>query len=196
MKKIFLLIISISLLLTACGIENAAPEECVSQVNEFVGYFKEKDFESMYAMTKYQDPYLAGTYDENSTISQKLFNAMSDNLTFEITGSSKNGSNAYVNAHITTIDFKQLLSDVVGQYTEYCKANGENITSDEMGQALESILDEALKNPTPYDKDTSIDFIKENGKWIIEDNVGVYDDLSGGYLTYCFGVNSFTGLNQ
>lgn len=195
MKKLFLLIISITLLLTACS-SDTAPDECISQANEFVEYFKSKDFESMYAMTKYQDPYLAGTYDENSTIGQKLFNAMSDHLTFEITGGSRKGNNAYVNAHVTTIDFKQLLTDVVGQYTEYCKANGENITSDEMGQALENILDEALKNPTPYEKDTSIDFVKEKGKWIIEENVGIYDDLSGGYLTYCFGVNSAMGLNQ
>ncbi len=195
MKKLILLILSLTFFMTACT-SDEAPAECISQANEFVEYFREKDFESMYAMTKYQDPYLAGTYDKNSAIGQKLFNAMSDHLTFEITGGSTEGKNAYVKAHVTTIDFKQLLTDVVGQYTEYCKANGDNITSDEMGQALESILDEALKNPTPYEKDTSIDFIKEKGKWIIEDNVGIYDDLAGGYITYCFGVNSAIGANQ
>lgn len=195
MKKILLLILSLTLLLTACT-SDEAPKECISQANEFVGYFKDKDFDSMYAMTKYQDPYLAGTYDKNSALGQKLFNAMSDNLTFEITGGSRKGKNAYVKAHITTIDFKQLLTDVVSQYTEYCKINGENMTSDEMGNALDNILDEALKNPTPYEKDTSIDFVKEKGKWIIEDNVGIYDDLSGGYITYCFGVNSVFDSNH
>ncbi len=195
MKKLILTILSLTLLITACT-SDKAPAECISQANEFVEHFREKDFESMYAMTKYQDPYLAGTYDQNSVIGQKLFNAMSDHLTFEITGGTTEGKNAYVKAHVTTIDFKQLLTDVVGQYTEYCKANSDTITSDEMGQALESILDEALKNPTPYEKDTSIDFVKENGKWIIEDNVGIYDDLAGGYITYCFGVNSAMGTNQ
>ena len=62
-----------------------------------------------------------------------------------------------------------------------------------MGDALESILDEALKNPQPFEKDTSLDFVKQDGKWVIEDNVGVYDDLSGGYLTYCFSVNTSLG---
>ena len=51
-------------------------------------------------------------------------------------------------------------------------------------------------NAEVYDKDTSVDFVKENGKWIIEDNVGIYDDLSGGYLTYCFRVNYIAGLNK
>lgn len=192
MKKILLIIISAFVLLTGCQ-SDTPPDECVAQANEFVGYFKEKDFESMYAMTKYKDPYLAGTYDENSIIGQKLFDAMSDHLTFEITGGSRNGSDAYVNAHITTIDFKDLLTNVVSEYTQYCKLNAENASSEELSSALESILDEALQNPTPFEKDTSIDFVKEKGKWIIEDNVGIYDDLSGGYINYCFGLNAGVG---
>lgn len=192
MKKIILLLFACTLLITACK-EDVAPEECIEQTNEFVTYFKNKDFESMYEMTVYKDPYLAGTYDENSPIGQKLFNAMADNLNFKITGGSRDGNSAYVRAHVVTIDFKQLLTDVVSEYMDYCKANGDNITSDQMGDALESILDEALKNPKPFEKDTSLDFVKQDGKWIIEDNVGVYDDLSGGYLTYCFSVNSSLG---
>lgn len=189
MKKLLLFLISMTFIFTGCK-SDVAPDECIAQANEFVEYFRQKDFDSMYAMTKYQDPYLAGTYDENSVIGEKLFNAMSDNLTFEITGGSKDGKNAYVNAHLVTIDFKELLTDVVSQYTDFCVANAESMTSDELGDALESILDEALKNPVVYEKDTSIDFIKEKGKWIIEDNVGIYDDLSGGYITYCFGLNA------
>ena len=73
---------------------------------------------------------------------------------------------------------------------------GNSLTSDDMDKALKTILDENLKNTEVYDKDTSVDFVKENGKWIIEDNVGIYDDLSGGYLTYCFGVNYIAGLNK
>lgn len=195
MKRLILIILSL-FMLTACGEKDVAPEECIAQTNEFVGYFKAKDFESMYQMTKYQDPYLAGTYDENSEIGQKLFNAMSDHLTFEITSGITKGKTAYVKAHVTTIDFNKLLTDVVSQYTEYCKANGENLTSDEMSQALLDILDEALKNPVPYEKDTSVDFVKEKGKWIIEDNVGIYDDLAGGYLTYCFGINNISAGAQ
>lgn len=189
MKKLFLIIIAVTLLFTACK-EDKAPEECIEQTNQFVNYFKEKDFESMYNMTVYKDPYLAGTYDENSPIGRKLFNAMSEHLNFEITGGSRDGKSAYVRAHIVTINFQKLLKGVVEDYASFCKENAETLTEDQLGDALESILDEALKNVEPYEKDTSFDFIKQNGKWIIEDNVGVYDDLSGGYLTYCFSVNS------
>ncbi len=192
MKKLILLIFACSLLLTACK-EDTAPEECIEQTKEFVEYFKNKDFESMYEMTVYKDPYLAGTYDEDSPIGQKLFNAMTDNLDFEITGSSRDGDSAYVRAHVVTIDFNQLLTDVVSEYMEYCVENSENLTSELMDEALENILDEALENPQPYEKDTSLDFIKQDGEWVIEDNVGVYDDLSGGYLTYCFSVNTTLG---
>ncbi|MDO4300702.1 MAG: hypothetical protein Q4D26_04835 [Clostridia bacterium] len=192
MKKLFLILLSLTLLLTACK-EDRAPDECISQTNRFVDCFKAKDFESMYEMTVYKDPYLAGTYDENSVIGQKLFNAMADSLSFEITGGSRDGNDAYVNAHVVTVNFGSLLDDVVTEYTDFCKANAESITSDQMGEALESILDEALKNPQLFEKDTSLDFVKQDGKWVIEDNVGIYDDLSGGYLTYCFGVNSAIG---
>lgn len=192
MKKILLLLFACTFLFTACK-EDVAPEECIEQTNEFVTYFKNKDFESMYEMTVYKDPYLAGTYDENSPIGQKLFGAMADNLNFEITGGSRDGNSAYVRAHVVTIDFNKLLTDVVSEYMEYCKTNAENLTSDQLGDALESILDEALKNPQPFEKDTSLDFVKQDGKWVIEDNVGVYDDLSGGYLTYCFSVNTSLG---
>lgn len=189
MKKLFLIILAVMLLVTACK-EDKAPEECIEQTNQFVNYFKEKDFESMYNMTVYKDPYLAGTYDENSPIGQKLFNAMSEHLNFEITGGSRDGKSAYVKAHIVTINFQKLLTNVVDEYADFCKENAETLTSDQLGDVLENILDEELKNAEPYEKDTSFDFVKQDGKWIIEDNVGVYDDLSGGYLTYCFSVNS------
>lgn len=189
MKKLFLIILAVLLLVTACK-EDKAPEECIEQTSQFVNYFKEKDFESMYNMTVYKDPYLAGTYDENSAIGQKLFNAMSEHLNFEITGGSRDGKSAYVKAHIVTINFQKLLTNVVDEYADFCKENAETLTSDQLGDVLENILDEELKNAEPYEKDTSFDFVKQDGKWIIEDNVGVYDDLSGGYLTYCFSVNS------
>lgn len=192
MKKILFLIIALVLVLSGCK-KDVAPEECIAQTNQFVEYFKAKNFDAMYEMTYNKDPYLAGTYDENSPIGQKLFNAMTENLSFEITGGSTEGKNAYVRGHIVTVDIKQLLTDVVNEYTKYCTDNADELTEERMGQALELILDENLQNLTPYEKDTSLDFIKVKGEWIIEDNVGVYDDLSGGYLTYCFGMNMAMG---
>ncbi len=192
MKRIFLLLISFMMLFTACK-DDKAPEDCIEQTNQFVSYFKEKDFESMYAMTVYQDPYLAGTYDEDSVIGQKLFNAMAENLNFEITGGSKDGKSAYVYAHLITLDFNNLLTNVVNKYMEYCEENAENMDVDQLDSVLEGFLDEEIENAEVFEKDTSIDFIKQNGKWVIEDNVGVYDDLSGGYLTYCFGLNTALG---
>lgn len=195
MKKIVFLFAVLTVALTGCK-SDKAPDECVNQTNEFVQYFRDKDFESMYEMTKDKNPYLAGTYDANSVIGRELFDAMTNSLKFEITSGSRNGKNAYVNAHITTINTEKLLTNVVNEYTEYCKSMGNSLTSDDMDKALKTIIDENLKNAEVYDKDTSVDFVKENGKWIIEDNVGIYDDLSGGYLTYCFRVNYIAGLNK
>lgn len=196
MKKILLLITTLVFILTvtSCGDNKNDSEICEKQANEFVSYFRDNDFEAMYEMTKHKDPYLAGTYDKNSAIGRKLFGAMGSHLTFEITQTTVNGNEASVKAHITTIDFKQLLTDVVSQYTQYCIDNGSSLSSDELGEALEGILEEALQNPVPFEKDTSIDFVKEGGKWIIDDNVGIYDDLSGGYITYCFGLNAAGGI--
>lgn len=195
MKKIVLLFAVLIVALTGCK-SDKAPDECINQTNEFVQYFRDKDFESMYEMTKDKNPYLAGTYDANSVIGRELFDAMTNSLKFEITSGSRNGKNAYVNAHITTINTEKLLTNVVNEYTEYCKSMGNSLKSDDMDKALKTIIDENLKNTEVYDKDTSVDFVKENGKWIIEDNVGIYDDLSGGYLTYCFRVNYIAGLNK
>ncbi len=192
MKKILCFMLALSLMLCGCAAKEA-PEECIAQAGEFAELFKAKDFEGMYAMTYYKDPYLAGTYDESSVIGSKLFDAMASNLTYEITGGERKGKNANVTLHIVTADFNTLLKNVVEEYTDYCKDNADTITDEEMSQVLESILDEHLKNITPYEKDTSIDFIKDKGKWVIEDNVGIYDDLSGGYLTYCFGVSMAMG---
>lgn len=194
MKKIILILVSIMLLFTGCK-EDKAPEECVNMTNEFVQYFRDKDFESMYAMTKYQEPYLAGTYDKDSPIGTKLFDAMSNKLEFNITSGSRDGSNAYVKAHIKTIDFNLVLTNVVKEYTDYCKSKGNSLTSEDMDKALSSILDTNINNAPVYEKDTSFDFVKEKGKWIIEDNVGVYDDLSGGYISYCFSLNYLSANN-
>lgn len=193
MKKLLLTLIAMLFLITACG-SNEAPKECVEQANLFVEYFKNKDFESMYEMTEYKDPYLAGTYNEDSEIGKKLFSAIADNLNYEITGGMRDGKSANVKLHIVTVDFNNLLTNVVAYYTEFCKTESAGaMSSEELDEVLFGILDEELKNVVAFEKDTQIDFVKKNGQWIIADNVGIYDDLSGGYLTYCFSVNSALG---
>ena len=84
MKKIVLLFAVLIVALTGCK-SDKAPDECINQTNEFVQYFRDKDFESMYEMTKDKNPYLAGTYDANSVIGRELFDAMTNSLKFEIT---------------------------------------------------------------------------------------------------------------
>ncbi len=191
MKRIVLIFLAISIFLVGCGANNSeASKECIEKTNEFLTYFKNKDFESMYNMSLYKDQYLAGTYNKDSVIGRMLFDSMTQGLSYEIKDTVENGDNVYVKFHIVTKDYNDVLSRVVGYYTDFLKKAGDTMTSEEIDDVLETILDEQLKSAKVYEKDTQLDFIKKDGKWIIEENVGVYDDITGGYLSYCFNMNS------
>jgi hypothetical protein len=39
------------------------------------------------------------------------------------------------------------------------------------------------------EKEVVFNFVKKDGNWVIESNLGIYSDLSGGYLQYVYEVS-------
>jgi hypothetical protein len=129
----------------------------------------------MYKLTNDGYEYFAGMYNADNPNSTVLFDAMSDNLDISITKTEvvdENTANVY--AHIKTINMYNVLDDIV---------KTENPTDSTISDAIE-------KHSADYvEKDTVFNFIKQDGKWVIESNLGIYSDLSGGYLQYMYEVS-------
>ncbi len=190
MKKILILLLCSFILLTAIGCDKKeAPAECTEITKEFINCFKEKDFEGMYALTNDNYPYMSGLYNESDSLNKALFDAITDNLNVEITGGEDFGDTAKVSLKISNLDTESLLSNVVYQFTNLYKQNPDSYEKMDMDAELEKIVNAQIGITPVKEKDSSIDFIKQEGKWVIESNIGIYDDLSGGFLTYYFNVN-------
>ncbi len=190
MKKILALLICVLILIptAGCGKEKA-PQECIDITNQFINCYRDKDFEGMYALTNDTYPYLSGLYDESDPLNKALFDAITQNLNVEITGSENFGETAKVSLKITNLDTENLLSNIVYQFTNLYKQNPDSYDKMDMDAELEKIVNSQIGITPKNEKDSSIDFIKKDGKWVIESNIGIYDDLSGGFLTYYFNVN-------
>lgn len=190
MKKLITALVCALILLSApgCGREEA-PQECIDMTNEFINCFRDKDFEGMYALTNDNYPYMSGLYDENDSLNKALFDAITSNLNVEITGSENFGETAKVSLKVSALDTENLLSNVVYQFTNLYKQNPDSYENMDMDSELEKIVNSQIGRTPVKEKDSSLDFIKKDGKWVIESNIGIYDDLSGGFLTYYFDVN-------
>ncbi len=190
MKKLFIVLISAVMLLCAAACsKHEAPQECIDIANRFVNAYSYKNFESMYEMTNDKYPYLSGMYNKDEKINAMLFDTLTDNLEVEITGGNDFGDTANVTLHIKTADAITILSNIVYNFTNLYKQNPDSYKNIDMDKELEKIVASYTKNPPMTERDSSIDFIKQDGKWVIESNVGIYDDLTGGFLTYYFDVN-------
>ncbi len=190
MKKLITIVLCALILISFAGCGKAeAPQECIDITNQFIDRFKSKDFEGMYALTNDNYPYMSGLYKEDDALNKALFDAITDNLSVEITGSENFGDTAKVELKISALDTESLLSNIVYQFTNLYKQNPDSYEKMDMDAELEKIVAAQIERTPVNEKDSSIDFIKKDGKWVIESNIGIYDDLSGGFLTYYFNVN-------
>ena len=112
MKRILTLFLSIVMCIgmTACGSKPKNKYE--EYVLSFVQDFQTQNFDAMYKLTSDQYPYFQGMYKPDEENNVKLFKAMAKNLKCEIVESSENGNEATVKAHITTLDFAKIMSNI------------------------------------------------------------------------------------
>ena len=190
MKKLFTVLIAVILALSLPGCnKQEAPQECVDMANRFINAYSYKNFESMYEMTNDKYPYLSGMYNKDEKVNAMLFDALTDNLEAKITGGNDFGDTANVTLHIKTADAVTMLGNIVSDFTNLYKQNPDSYKNLDMDAELEKIVSACTENPPMTERNSQIDFIKQDGKWVIESNVGIYDDLTGGFLTYYFDVN-------
>lgn len=192
MKKILAAVLCLVVIFSACG-KKEAPQECVSIANQFISCYTNADFEGMYALTNDEYPYFNDMYNPDDSLNKALFDALTKNLSYEITGGEDFGESANVKLHVSNINAEQLLGSIVDEFTNLYKQNPDTYENMDMDAELEKIVTAKIASAPYTEKDTSIDFIKQDGKWVIENNIGLYDDLSGGYMTYYFNANVVQG---
>lgn len=173
-KKILCIILTIALTaaLFGCGTQKSEQEEVV---DAFVKGFCSKDFEAMYNLTNDKYRYFDGLYDGENDNSVLLFDTMIKNLNFEVTKTEVSEDTANVYAHISTVNMYKVLSSLASSDN----AASPNIIAD----TLKEYKDEKAE------KDTVFNLIKQDGKWVIESNMGIYSDLTGGYLQYIYEIS-------
>jgi hypothetical protein len=169
-------------LLSGCNEE--AKSKMIDDANAFCSDFKNRDYSAMYELTQDKVEYFNGIYQEGTEGGDAIFNALSDNLEYEILDCTIDGENASVNAKITNLDMSSVMSDFLSDYYEQCEANPDDIDSIDVDAILDTHLND--ENAERKSEDTVFNFIKQDGEWVLESNVMIYDDVAGGYLTYYF----------
>ena len=172
-------------MLTGCNEE--AKEQMIADSKAFCEDFKNMDFDAMYALTHDGNKYFNDIYVPDAEGSEALFEAMADNLEYEIGECTIKGKNASVSAYVSNIDMNIIMSNVLNEYFELCEADPENINNIK----LDDIIYDKAYDPVAQRRNanTVFNFIKQDGKWVMESNVMIYDDVTGGYMTYYFQAN-------
>ncbi|GEM_PF-509224 len=154
----------------------------------FIKDFKNLDFESMYARTNDQLEYFADLYKPDEKFNKYLFEVMASNLEYEILSTEEIESGVNVYVHVSNIDMQKFLPKLSKEYITKLKEEGNGADADKI---LKDIMDELLSDASLERTDTKtvFNFIQQDDKWCIESNVGIYDDLSGGYLQQFFNTN-------
>lgn len=179
------------MLLSACHEE--AKAQMVSDAAAFCQNFKDMDFQAMYDLTHDKTAYFNDIYVPGAEGSEILFKSMADKLEYEIGECEIDGKNASVSAHLSNVDMNVAMGDVLNDYFERCEADPDNIDS----ISIDEIIDEHVnaEDAQRRDADTVFNFIKQDGKWVLESNVMIYDDVTGGYMSYYFQANMAVDSN-
>lgn len=193
MKKIKAMTLLFLCLIMAAltGCHEKAKAQMQADATTFCEDFKNMDFQGMYNLTHDQNPYFNDIYTPDSPTNQLLFETMANNMTYYIGECTVDGKNATVKAKIENLDMNTIMNEVLADYFEQCDANPDNIDGIDLDQIIKEHTE---KEDAPrQSKDTVFNFIKQDGKWVIESNVMIYDDVTGGYMTYYFQTNIALG---
>lgn len=181
MRKYILLFLSVIILcFTGCGSsEEQAEAERIAY--DFWGSFQKMDFQHMYSLTNDFAPYYSNVYNPDEELNVKLFKAMGENMEYEITKIEIKGNNANVFYHLKTLNAESLLAGVVTELTENPDAD------------IDKVMENQILRCERINKDTVLNMDKVGDTYVIESNVGIYDDLCGGYLQFIYNTSFITG---
>lgn len=185
-------LISICLIsLSLSGCHEKAKAQMQADAASFCEDFKNMNFEGMYNLTHDKNPYFNDIYQPDADGSSILFDAMAKNLTYEIGECEINGENAEVNAKISNLDMNTIMNDVLADYFKKCEDEPDNIDNIDLNAIIKEHTER--EDAPRRERDTVFNFIKQDGKWTLESNVMIYDDVTGGYMTYYFQANIALG---
>jgi hypothetical protein len=173
--KIATSIMLIFTLLCGCGAKtkDMTPEQIL---DAFVEDFRACDFEGMYSLTNDEYAYFEGIYDEKNENANNryLFNTMTDNLKVEVTKVDMvDDETANIYTNVSNINMYNVINDITKSQDE------ENVVQNTVEAHKDDIVE----------KEVVFNFVKKDGNWVIESNLGIYSDLSGGYLQYVYEVS-------
>lgn len=172
MKKIILILLCLLLMTTGCGSNDVDTANEVAY--DFITSFQQQDFAHMYSLTKDMAPYLSNAYNPEQELNVKFFKALADNMEYTINDTEINGDEANVFYHLRTLNAESLMLGIV-----------ESITQNPNADIDEVFRQQVLLCPR-IEKDTVLNMDRVGETWVIESNVGIYDDLCGGFLQFSY----------
>ncbi len=188
MLKKFLIIptLILSLSLTGCFNKNLTKEKAEELVVEFLEDFRDGNYPAMYELTHDKYKYFNGIYSSEVPSNSYMFNAFSRNLYYEVQDVSLVKGEAVVKVHTDNIDAEKVLNRITATYIQACMDDTENnLDKDELLLETTKFCFDSHDNER-VEHDTVFNLIKQDGKWAIESNIMIYDDITGGYMTYYY----------
>ncbi|MGN1319131.1 MAG: hypothetical protein ACI4VF_08955 [Lachnospirales bacterium] len=177
MKKVLLILIC-AFFLALCGCNSDKKDTAEEVAYDFISSFQNQNFERMYTLTNDMSPYLSNVYNPDEKLNVKLFKALSDNMDYYITKTEIKGENANVFYHLRTLDSEKLMAGIIEDITK-------NPNDD-----INEVFDRQVVLCPRIEKDTVLNMDRVGESWVIESNVGIYDDLCGGFLTFSYKAGS------
>ncbi len=184
MKKIliFILIIAMSISLTACSTNS--PDKTVKGMLDSI---KSWDTEAMKKYISADDFYAQADMESDSaataTAMMKLFVA---NMSYKITDSKVNGNTATVNVDITNVNMKPVFQDMISQLFALA-FSGVDLSDQKVAEAkiLEILTTSIEKNKAnTVTNKVSLTLTKEKDGWVIDEpSEAFFDAILGGFVS-------------
>ncbi len=186
--KKLMMIPALVLMLTQSGCFNPKLNKDNAEllVTDFLEDFRAGNYDAMYDLTHDGYTYFNGIYNPDSASNAAMFRAFGSHLEYEIKDIAIDGKECDVTVHITNVDADKALTKVTATYLTLCDqdTNDELDKNDLLTQTTDYIFnaDDAEK----IEHDTVFNLIEKDKEWTIESNIMIYDDITGGYMTYVY----------
>lgn len=184
MKKIliFILIIAMSISLTACSANS--PDKTVKGMLDSI---KSWDTEAMKKYISADDFYAQADMESDSAASAAaMMKLLVANMSYKITGTKVTGNTATVNVDITNIDMKPVFEDMFSQLFSLA-FSGVDLSDQAVVEAkiLEILKTSIEKNKaTTVTNSVSLNLTKGNDGWVIDEPSEAFlDAVLGGFIS-------------
>ncbi|MBQ9518321.1 MAG: hypothetical protein IJR59_00300, partial [Firmicutes bacterium] len=175
-----------SLTLTGCYNPKLNKENAESLVKEFLEDFRICHYDEMYDLTHDKYQYFKGIYSEKVPTNSYMFGAFSRELSYDIKDVYLTDDEAVVTVHTSNIDAEKILNKIAATYIQACEDDTENnLDKDALLLSTTQYCFDSPDNER-VEHDTVFNLIEQDGKWAIESNIMIYDDITGGYMTYYY----------